>query len=73
MQAAYQAASLPIVIYCLIPMHAPVGYSHHPGDPEGLTQSEMLAARVLCLPMHAYLDDGSQERVADALHAAFTS
>ena len=52
MQAAYQAASLLIVIYCLIPMHAPVGYSHHPGDPEGLTQSEMLAARVLCLPMH---------------------
>ncbi len=65
-QAGCRAAGVPTAIYYPIPMHAQAGYSHNPCDPEGLVQSEMLAARVLSLPLHAYLDEVSQERVTDA-------
>jgi len=68
--AALQAAGVPTAIYYPIPLHRqPV--CHHLGYGEGsLPVSERLAREVLCLPMHPYLGEADQDRVAAALRDA---
>jgi dTDP-4-amino-4,6-dideoxygalactose transaminase len=72
-QAACRAAGVPTAVYYPKPLHAQSGYAHYPADAQGLAASEMLAERVLSLPMHPYLDEASQARVADTLKSALKS
>lgn len=68
-QTSCKSAGVPTAIYYPIPLHVQKGYSHFPADPEGLQNSETLSSRVLSLPMHGYLDEAVQTRVADAVRA----
>jgi len=69
-QARCRAHGVPTMVYYAKPLHRQTAYAGCPGDPAGLAQSEALAGRVLSLPMHAYLDAATQDRVADTLRAA---
>lgn len=62
-------AGVPTAIYYPIPMHKQSGYAHHPVVPNGCTEAEDLAARVISLPMHPYLNDTDQDRVIAAVKA----
>jgi len=45
-------------------------YRHYPVAGNGLPATERLAAEVLSLPMHAYLDAATQDRVIAGLRGA---
>jgi dTDP-4-amino-4,6-dideoxygalactose transaminase len=49
-----------------MPMHRQDCYAAYP-QPGGLPVSEEKAERVLSLPMHAYLDEDTQDRIIDAV------
>lgn len=66
-QARATAAGIPTMIYYPIPLHAQTAYRDFPRDPEGLPVSDDLAARVISLPMHAYLDETRLEQVVEAI------
>jgi dTDP-4-amino-4,6-dideoxygalactose transaminase len=51
-------------------MHRQTAYAHYPVAGNGLPVSDRLSGEVLSLPMHAYLDDASIDRVTGALRAA---
>jgi dTDP-4-amino-4,6-dideoxygalactose transaminase len=72
-QDACKAEGVPTAVYYPVPMDAQTGYKHYPRDPQGLPKSEMLSRRVLSLPMHAYLDATTQERVASTLRRALAA
>lgn len=57
-------AGVPTAVYYPIPLHQQPAYSAYPAASDGLAVSERLAARVLSLPMHPYLDEATQDRVA---------
>ena len=65
-----KAAGIPTAIYYVRPMHRQTAYSHYPSAGNGLPVSDRLSGEVLSLPMHAYLDDDSIDRIAGALRAA---
>jgi dTDP-4-amino-4,6-dideoxygalactose transaminase len=67
---ALKAEGVPSAIYYAKPLHRQTAYMHCPVAGNGLPQAERLAAEVLSLPMHPYLDDASQDRVVDALRRA---
>ena len=54
---------IPTRVYYPTPLHLQPAYRHHPSAPTGLATSEKLAAQVLSLPMHPYLDDAAQDQV----------
>ncbi len=68
--AALRAEGIPTAIYYPIPLHRQQAYKHYPVGEGGLAVSEQLAAEVISLPMHAYLDAPTQDRVIDAVHRA---
>jgi dTDP-4-amino-4,6-dideoxygalactose transaminase len=73
-QAAMQARGVPSAIYYPRPLHHQPAYATAhaaclAGGPPALPVSEELCQRILCLPMHPYLDAGQVDRVADAVHA----
>ncbi len=49
------------------PLHEQVAYRHFPRTPTGLTVSEDLPKRILCLPMHPYLSTSDQDRVIETI------
>jgi dTDP-4-amino-4,6-dideoxygalactose transaminase len=57
-------------IYYPRPLHHQRAYRQHLIAGGRLPASEFLAASVLSLPLHAYLDEADQDRVCAALHAA---
>lgn len=59
--AACRQAGVPTAIYYPIPLHRQIGYRRYPTAPGGLEVSERLAAQVLSLPMHPYLDEPTQD------------
>ena len=67
LQAACKAAGVPTAIYYPIPLSKQSGYQHYPAAPSGTPISEALSQRVLSLPMHPYLDEATQELVANAV------
>lgn len=75
-QALCRDAGVPTGIYYPIPLHRQTGYAAFPGDPDGLPVSDGRSERVISLPMHAYLDACSQERIvtvfANAVAASAT-
>jgi dTDP-4-amino-4,6-dideoxygalactose transaminase len=70
--AALKAEGIPTAIYYPIPLHRQQAYRHYPVGEGGLTVSEQLAAEVLSLPMHGYLDVATQDRIIDAARRALT-
>ncbi|GGE34934.1 aminotransferase DegT [Agaricicola taiwanensis] len=69
-QAACKAAGIPTMVYYPIPLNQQTGYRHYPVAPGGVPNSERLAADVLSLPMHPYLDDDAIGRVSEVLISA---
>jgi dTDP-4-amino-4,6-dideoxygalactose transaminase len=68
--ARLEAAGVPSAVYYAKPLHRQPFYSRYPVAGNGLPVAERLAAEVLSLPMHPYLDAATQDRIAAALEAA---
>jgi dTDP-4-amino-4,6-dideoxygalactose transaminase len=52
-------------------MHQQTAYKNYPTADGGLPVSERLSSDVISLPMHAYLDEASQDRVVAAVRGFF--
>src|SRR6185437_9953722 len=63
--AALKAEGIPTAIYYPIPLHRQQAYKHYPIGAGGVAVSDRLAGAVLSLPMHAYLDAATQDRIID--------
>jgi dTDP-4-amino-4,6-dideoxygalactose transaminase len=68
--AALKAAGIPSVVYYPRPLHCQTAYAGFPRDPAGLPESENAAEQVFSIPMHAYLDEATQEYIIDTLWKA---
>lgn len=68
--AALKAEGIPTGIYYPIPLHKQAAYRAFPTVEGGLPVSERLAEEVISLPMHAYLDEPTQDRVIGAVRRA---
>jgi dTDP-4-amino-4,6-dideoxygalactose transaminase len=71
--AALKAEGVPTAIYYPIPLHRQQAYKHYPVGKGGVAVSDRLAAEVISLPMHAYLDAPTQDRIIDAVRRALKS
>jgi dTDP-4-amino-4,6-dideoxygalactose transaminase len=67
---ALQAEGIPTAIYYARPLHKQTAYRNFPVAQAGLQVSERLADEVISLPMHAYLDEATQDRIVDAVKRA---
>jgi dTDP-4-amino-4,6-dideoxygalactose transaminase len=65
-----KAEGIPTAIYYPIPLHRQQAYKHYPVGKGGVPVSDRLASEVISLPMHAYLDTATQDRVIDAVRRA---
>jgi len=68
--SALKADGIPTAIYYVKPLHRQAAYRHFPIADGGAPVSERLADEVISLPMHAYLDEPTQDRIVGALHRA---
>ena len=59
---------VPTAAYYPVPMHRQSPYAHYP-QPGGLEASDKAAGRVISLPMHAYLDEGTQSKIIEAIRS----
>jgi UDP-2-acetamido-2-deoxy-ribo-hexuluronate aminotransferase len=71
--AALKAQGVPTAIYYAKSMHQQTAYKAYPVADGGLPVSERLSADVISLPMHAYLDEASQDRVIQAVRGFFNA
>ena len=62
-----RAAGVPTAIYYPLPMHLQPAYRAHGLGEGSLPVAEALCGRILSLPMHAYLDEATATRIADAV------
>jgi len=67
---ALKSQGVPTAIYYPKSLHQQTAYRDFPVAEGGLPVSELLSADVISLPMHAYLDEASQERVVKAVRSA---
>jgi dTDP-4-amino-4,6-dideoxygalactose transaminase len=65
-----KAQGIPTGIYYPTPLHRQEPYRRFPIAEEGAPVSERLAAQVISLPMHAYLDEATQELIIAAVRRA---
>jgi dTDP-4-amino-4,6-dideoxygalactose transaminase len=68
--AALKAQGIPTAIYYPTPLHRFEPYQRFPVAEGGAPVSERLADEVISLPMHAYLDEATQDRIIDAARRA---
>jgi len=68
--ARLKTFGVPTAIYYPKSLHQQTAYRQYPVAEGGLPVSERLSAAVISLPMHAYLDNASQDRVIDAVRGA---
>ena len=68
--AALKAQGVPTAIYYPKSIHQQTAYRHFPVADGGLPVSESLSADVISLPMHAYLDEETQDRIIAAVRGA---
>ena len=61
-----KAERIPTAIYYPIPLHRQQAYKQYPVGKGGVAVSDRLADEVISLPMHAYLDPSTQDRIIDA-------
>ena len=71
--AALKAQGIPTAIYYVKSMHQQTAYRDYPVAEGGLPVSEQLSDIVISLPMHAYLDEPTQERIIRAVRGAVTA
>jgi dTDP-4-amino-4,6-dideoxygalactose transaminase len=71
--AALKAQGIPTAIYYPKSMHQQTAYKDFPVADGGLPASERLSSDVISLPMHAYLDEPTQERIIKAVHGAVSA
>ena len=71
--AALKAQGIPTMVYYTKSMHQQTAYRDFPVADGGLPVSEKLSDDVISLPIHAYLDELTQERIITAVRAALTS
>jgi UDP-2-acetamido-2-deoxy-ribo-hexuluronate aminotransferase len=69
--ATLKALGIPTAIYYPKSMHEQTAYRDFPVADGGLPASERLSRDVISLPMHAYLDEPTQERIIKAVRGAF--
>ena len=68
--ASLKAQGIPTAIYYAKPLHRQAAYSGFPVARGGLPVSEQLANEVISLPMHAYLESPTQDRIIAAVRQA---
>jgi dTDP-4-amino-4,6-dideoxygalactose transaminase len=66
-QAGLKQAGVPTMVYYPIPLSRQPAYAHYPSVPTPV--SEALSGHVVSLPMHPYLDEGTQQRITAAVLA----
>jgi dTDP-4-amino-4,6-dideoxygalactose transaminase len=71
--AALKVQGIPTAIYYPKSMHQQTAYRDFPVADSGLPASESLSSDVISLPMHAYLDGPTQDRIIKAVRGAFSS
>jgi dTDP-4-amino-4,6-dideoxygalactose transaminase len=67
---ALKAQGVPTMIYYPKSLHQQTAYKHFPVADGGVAVSEQLSQDVLSLPMHAYLDEPTQDRIVKAVRDA---
>jgi dTDP-4-amino-4,6-dideoxygalactose transaminase len=65
-----RAKGIPTAQYYPVPSHRQGAYRDCPVADGGLAITEKLAGGVISLPMHAYLDEATQDRIVDAVRGA---
>jgi dTDP-4-amino-4,6-dideoxygalactose transaminase len=70
--AALKAQGVPTAIYYTKSMHQQTAYRDFPVAEGGLPVSERLSNDVISLPIHAYLDEVTQERIIEAVRGALS-
>ena len=68
--AALKAQGIPTAIYYAKSMHQQTAYRDFPVADGGLPVSERLSADAISLPMHAYLNEATQDRIIAAVRGA---
>ena len=68
--AALKAQGIPTAIHYPIPLHRQQPYQQFPIAAGGAPVSERLSEEVISLPMHAYLDEATQDQIIDAVRRA---
>src|SRR5437879_6862264 len=71
--AALKAQGSPTAIYYPKSMHQQTAYRDFPVADGGLQVSERLSEDVISLPMHAYLDEATQDRIVKAVRGALST
>jgi dTDP-4-amino-4,6-dideoxygalactose transaminase len=71
--AALKAQGIPTTIYYPKSMHQQTAYRDFPVAEGGLAVSERLSDDVISLPMHAYLDEPTQDRIIAAVRGAVST
>jgi dTDP-4-amino-4,6-dideoxygalactose transaminase len=71
--AALKAQGIPTAIYYPKSMHQQTAYRDFPVADGGLPVSGRLSDDVISLPMHAYLDEATQDRVIAAVRGAIST
>ena len=70
LMATLKGQGIPTAIYYPIPLHRQGPYQHFPVAEGGAPVSERLADEVISLPMHAYLEEATQDRIIEAVRRA---
>jgi len=70
--SALKAQGIPTAVYYPKSMHQQTAYRDFPVADGGLAVSERLSSDVISLPMHAYLDEPTQERIIKAVRGYFS-
>jgi dTDP-4-amino-4,6-dideoxygalactose transaminase len=68
--AALKAQGVPTAVYYGKSVHMQTAYASYPVADGGLPVCEALSAEVISLPVHAYLDEATQDRVIKAVRDA---
>jgi dTDP-4-amino-4,6-dideoxygalactose transaminase len=68
--AALRAQNIPTAQYYPTPVHRQGAYTGYPVADGGLPVTEKLSGEVISLPMHAYLDEPTQDRIVAAVRRA---
>jgi dTDP-4-amino-4,6-dideoxygalactose transaminase len=65
--SSLKAQGIPTAVYYPKPLHRLEAYKRFPVVDNGIPVTDQLAEEVISLPMHAYLDESSQNRVIEAV------
>ena len=61
-----RSQEIPTAVYYPIPLHRQAPYADYPA-PSGLPVTDAAAAKVISLPMHAYLEPDVQDKIIAAV------